>query len=97
MKNAVATAIFNGNLYYPFQQAWLVPFKTTRRGQRTVAYRWQTARGDSPSQGYQDANRLMVMATRGVSSIYFSEVKALPASDRAQQAGLAAVTLALGL
>jgi hypothetical protein len=74
MKNAVATATYN-DIWAGAVTAYLVPQKTTRRGQRTTVYRWMTERGtvcDGLANGH-GIDRMIAIAKR---SAVFSNVAA---------------------
>ena len=66
MTNNVATATFH-DTWAGELAAYLVPQKTTRRGQRVTAYRWMTERGtccDGLSHGSTNPDRMIAHAER---------------------------------
>lgn len=70
MKNAVASSTFN-DTWAGETPVFLVPFKTTRMGQRVTRYRWESGKAVhcgfaasgfvSPEQGMAAANRHALM------------------------------------
>ena len=59
--------------------AYLVPFKTTRRGQRMIAYRWITDRG-SPCDGMRHGMGARYMIDHAIHSYKFTDVAVMLAA-----------------
>jgi hypothetical protein len=66
MTNAIATATFK-DIWFGDLAAYLIPSKTTRKGQRVTVYRWMTERNtvcDGLAHGMTSIERMVTRAQR---------------------------------